>query len=937
MEMTRDHAEPKNCGAFVCEKCGAKISAAARSQYCPACLLESALNLLATDESQPADEAVLAEFGDYELLEEIGRGGQGIVYRARQKSLNRVVALKILGLGERATETHLKRFRREAEAAASLQHPRIIPIYEIGERDGACYFSMKLENGGQLDHFVRRGNLPPRRAAEVIASLARTVSYAHEHGILHRDIKPGNILLDREGEPHLADFGLARLVENESTITRTREVLGTPSYIAPEQAAGNNFELSEATDVYGLGAVLYFLLTGRPPFAGGTTYETIRLVLETEPPNPKSWNPGLDRDLVTICLKCLEKIPAARYASALGLAEDLERWLGHKPIEARRHGILYLSRKWVRRNPATVALISLGAVLLGTLALLIWERPAPLPPVGLAVLPFANLDGNKENVAFADGIQNDILTRLSGIADLKLISRTSVLNYRGAQNAREIGRVFNVSHVLEGSVRREGRRVHLDVQLIDTRTDQPMWGETFDRDLTDVFAVQSEIAQDVADVLQLELSPQEKAVLQSGLSKDLQANDLYAFGAPMVDSAIHDSDVSATNDSDLVGINHGIKLLDKAVKRDPKFFLAYCKLAKAHDVLSFNTDSRSDLAKAQRAIDVVTQLAPNSAETHLARALHLYWGHRDYDGAHAELALAKRNLPNDFRIPQLDGYIDRRQGHWDAAVQEFRHALDLNPQNSAILHNLEVTYNHLRRYEEESAILDRGLAINPHDDGLRMHRAGIELRSRADLEPVARILQELVSENPSALRDTAWSRFELALTQRNLIAAEDALRRAEGSEPLERAQDIAFPHAFYEGWLAEMKGNTKSAGERFLVARAEEEKAAPNKTRPKNLAVLGLIDAFLGRKQEAMAEGRRAMDLMPITRDAWDAPQIMFCYAAICTRCGEHDLALGQLQQLAKIPAGVHYGHLVLDPLWDPLRGDPRFDAIVASLKPQIP
>ena len=245
----------------------------------------------------------------------------------------------MIALGHWATETHLKRFRREAEAAASLEHPCIVPIYEIGERDGACYFSMKFEEGGQLDQLDEGEGVSLRRAAEIIASLARTVQYAHERGILHRDIKPGNILLDVQGEPHLADFGLARLVETESTVTRTLEVLGTPSYIAPEQAAGQTAQLSSATDVYGLGAVFYQLLTGHPPFAGGTTYETIRLVLETEARNPRLWNAKVDRDLATICLKCLEKDPERRYSSAVALAEDLERWLRHEPIQARRTGI----------------------------------------------------------------------------------------------------------------------------------------------------------------------------------------------------------------------------------------------------------------------------------------------------------------------------------------------------------------------------------------------------------------------------------------------------------------------------------------------------------------------------------------------------------------------------------------------------------------------
>src|SRR6266568_1430862 len=263
----------------VCRGCGAEIFADAPEGVCSVCLFRTGLALLDAKNDKPfgpIPARMSKDFGDYELLEEIGHGGQGVVYRARQKSLNRIVALKVIGLAHWATEAHIKRFRLEAEAAASLNHPYIVPIYEVGERDGACYFSMGLVEGGQLDAVAKRETIPIRHAAELIAKLARTVSYAHEHGILHRDIKPGNILLDEKGEPHLTDFGLARLVETESTVTRTMEVLGTPSYMAPEQAVGNNAAVTSVTDVYGLGAVLYQLLTGQPPFAGGATYETIK-------------------------------------------------------------------------------------------------------------------------------------------------------------------------------------------------------------------------------------------------------------------------------------------------------------------------------------------------------------------------------------------------------------------------------------------------------------------------------------------------------------------------------------------------------------------------------------------------------------------------------------------------------------------------------------
>src|SRR5205809_4902116 len=507
----------------LCVKCGAEIFADAPEGICTACLFEAGLDLLVDEPiaefglstegapkagSAKADDPdsdrvpsadrnrksnppnTFADFGDYELLEVIGRGGQGVVYRARQKSLNRTVALKVIGLGHWATEAHLKRFRRDAQADASLDHSGIVPIYEVGERDGSCYFSMKFVEGGQLDDVAKRESMPIRRAVELIAKVARTVHYAHDHSILHRDIKPGNILLDAKSEPTLTDFGLARLVETESTVTRTLEVLGTPSYMAPEQAVGNNAAISSVTDVYGLGAVLYQLLTGQPPFAGGTTYETIKLLLDTEPRQPRLLNPKIDRDLSTICLKCLEKDPKLRYSSALALAEDLERWLKHEPIHARHTGIFARGKKWVRRNPTSALLVASLAALATDAGWIAWKSEFIQHPIttGIAVLPFENLSDEKEHAAFADGVQDDILTKLAKIADLKVISRTSVMEYRGKRNLRLIGNDLRVSHVLEGSVRKAGTHLRLNAQLIDTRTDTHVWAEQYDRDVNDLFA-----------------------------------------------------------------------------------------------------------------------------------------------------------------------------------------------------------------------------------------------------------------------------------------------------------------------------------------------------------------------------------------------------------------------------------------------------------------
>src|SRR5437899_11126625 len=439
---------------------------------------------------------------------------------------------------------------------------------------------MKFVEGGQLDEVSRRTPMSIRHAAELIAKVARTVHYAHEHGILHRDIKPGNILLDDKGEPHLTDFGLARLVETESTMTRTLEVLGTPSYMAPEQAAGNNTQLTSATDVYGLGAVFYQLLTGQPPFAGGTTYETIKLLLDTEPRQPRLLNPKIDRDLSTICLKCLEKHPERRYPSALALAEDLECWLKHEPIQARRTGVLTRARKWVRRKPTSALLAACLVVIAAASGWIVWKSELIRQPVtsGIAVLPFANLSEQREDAtAFVDGVQDDILTKLAKISDLKVISRTSVMDYRGKRNLRQIGNDLRVSHVLEGSVRRIGTRLRMNAQMIDARSDTHVWAEQYNRDLDDLFAIQSEIAQKVAERLNAKVTSSERLAIEEKPTTDLVAFELYSRANDIIGAGL------SWNADTL----RAIDLLNQAVARDPSFFKAYCTLARVHDQVYF--------------------------------------------------------------------------------------------------------------------------------------------------------------------------------------------------------------------------------------------------------------------------------------------------------------------------------------------------------------
>ena len=915
----------------VCAKCGATIFADAPRGFCSVCLFRTGLGTFPdeTEENQHPGPPLQIKFGDYELLEEIGRGGQGVVYRARQKSLNRTVALKIIGLGHWATEAHLKRFRLEAEAAASLDNPYIVPIHEIGEREGSYYFSMKFVEGGPLDQMVARAPISIRRAAELISKLARTVHYAHERGILHRDIKPGNILLDATGKPHLTDFGLARLVETESTVTRTTEVLGTPSYMAPEQASGDIKAIHPATDVYGLGAVFYQLLTGQPPFSGGTTYETTRLVLEAEPRRPKLWNPKVDRDLETICLKCLEKEPHRRYSSALALAEDLERWLRHEPVCARPTGVFMRGYKCVRRNPAMSGLVLSSLILATAVIAILWKNtPPPTPSQGIAVLPFENLGDAKD--VFADGVQDDILTKLAKIGDLKVISRTSVMSYRGARNTQQIGRALNVSHVLEGSVRRNADRVHLNTQLIDTRTDAHVWAEEYDRDLNDIFAIQSEIAQKVAEQLHAKISLAEKQSIERPPTDDLTAFDLYTRARNLF--------LAATNsNSGKEELLEAADLLNQTLTRDPFYFEAYCQLAGIHDLLYIlgHDHNPRRLALAEAAIDTALRLRPDAGEAHLARAANLYSGYLNYDEALTELELARKSLPNDCRLFELAGLIKNRRGKFEEALPELEHAMELDPRNVYRLEQIGQTYWVLRRYPEVETVYARALAIEPNNVQLRMYRATLDYSWKADTRALHEVIDSLRDNNPRAIHEIADSWVSYALADRDPVAAKAALIAAGENMPF-NDHAVHFGHSFVEGWIARLEKDELKARSAFEAARAEQEKivrAQPGYAPP--LCVLGAIDARLGRKQEALIECRRAIELLPVKKDAFNGPLMIQWFAISAAWVGEMDLAIEQLDAAAHIPGTLSYGNLKLLPFFDPFRGDPRFEKIVNSLAPK--
>ncbi len=553
---------------------------------------------------------------------------------------------------------------------------------------------------------------------------------------------------------------------------------------------------------------------------------------------------------------------------------------------------------------------------------------ASIPGKSIAVLPFRNLSDEKENAYFADGVQNEVLTDLATIADLKVISRTSVMQYKSdvARNLREIGQQLGVAHVVEGSVQRSGNRVRVNAQLLDARTDGQLWAQTYDRDLADVFAIQSEIAKSIADQLQAKLSPSEKSAIERPPTSDITAFELYAQAKNVL--AIRNARANLLEAADL---------LNQAVTRDPAFFKAYCQLAHTHDRLYFlgydHTPAR--LALAEAAIQAAFRLRPDAGEAHLARAQNLYRGYLEYDAALAELEVAGQTLPNDAGVFELKGYIQRRQGKQEEAVRSLERAIDLDPRNTFTLQQIALSYHHLRRFAEEKSVLDRALAIEPNDVDTNEARAFVEFHWKADARPLHQMLDSIRATNPAATQSIADGWLICALAERDAGAAKNAAIAA-GANPPFTDEAVNFSRPFVEGVIARMTKDDEKARSAFTVARAEQEKiiqAQPNYGPP--LCVLGLIDAGLGRKEEALREGRRAVELLSVEKDAINGIAMIKYSAMIAAWVGDNDLACEQLAVAIRPPSRLTYGQLKLLPFWDPLRGDPCFKKIVASLAPK--
>src|SRR5438270_3632352 len=907
------------------------------------------------ESSRESFEAILAEdevkdthwrVGNYEILEEIGRGGMGVIYRARQRHSRRIVALKRMVSYHADSRETLERFRREAEAAASLDHPNILPIYEVGQgEDGLPFFSMKYATGGSLQKAGPALRHELRECVRLTAKVAHAVQYAHEHGGLHRDLKPGNILLDGGGEPFVTDFGLAKWLDTSTDLTRTLAIFGTPGYIAPEQAKGPAAKLTRAADVYSLGAILFDLFTGRPPFLGEHALAVIQQASEKPAPKLRSLVPALDRNLETICARCLEREPQARYRSASDLAVDLERWLEGRPIIARRVSPPVRAWRWAKRNPklAAATAAAVGSAMAAAFLFFSHNCLAPqsrldpglsttnlIPEKSVAVLPFENLSRDPDNAYFAEGIQDEILTRLSKIADLKVISRTSTQHYKSAPtNLPDIARQLGVADVLEGSVQKSGDTVRVNVQLIKAANDAHVWADTFDRRLTDILSVESEIAKTIADQLRAKLTGREEQVIAAKPTDNTEAYDAYLRGLAY-------SQKTANTTANTLNAQ---KYLKEAVRLDPKFALAWALLSYV-EAVGYRTEFLQPTValreEARQAAETALTLQPNLGEAVLAKGFYHYACLRDYETAVSYFEEARPLLPNSSRIPELLAYVTRRQGQWDRSESYFNEAERLDPRDVSLLTQHALSYKDRRLFPEALRKLEQILNITPDDVDTIIEKAVIA-QAQGDLPRASAILAplHLQANNPNALETQIYQAIlerrpaPIIARLKEILAKPDPALGSTNGEL-----------RFWLGWAQEVSGDHSAARESWAEARRELESFL--KEQPEDYILLGslaLTDSSLGDKAAAFGLAERAMAAHPMERDAVSGARPLEILARVAAQTGEAARAITALQKLLSTPYSGALGPgspltpalLRLDPMFDPLRNDPRFQKLTSS------
>jgi eukaryotic-like serine/threonine-protein kinase len=881
--------------------------------------------------------------GHYRVESLIGVGGMGKVYLARDERLGRKAAVKLLPDNLTTDEAQLSRFKNEARTASALNHPNILTVYEIGAEGEVQFIATEFIEGTTLRAALGSGKMSAQGALDIAVQVASALAAAHDAGVVHRDIKPENIMLRPDGYAKVLDFGIAKLTEQRrasadhaiqtTALLQTRPglVLGTAHYMSPEQARGQ--KVDARSDIWSLGVVLYEMVAGSPPFSGETPSDCIAAILTAEPTPLSSISPDVPTKLESILRKALRKNSDERYQTINDMLGELRN------LKAKLEAERSLSQTKSARDsnvsevkpPQRGLLITLvvAVVVAVTVACFFFFGAAKSSAneKSIAVLPFENLSEDKSNAYFADGIQDEILTRLSKIADLKVISRTSTQRYKKTlQKPSEIAKQLGVANLLEGSVQKTNNQVRVNVQLIRAATDSHLWAETFDRRLTDIFSVESEVAKAIADQLRAKLTGEEREVIAARPTNNPQAYDAYLRGLAYTLK-------TGNSPANTLGAQ---KYLREAVRLDPKFALAWALLSYV-DALGYLTltlqPTETLRDETGQAAETALALQPNLGEAILAKGYYYYACLKDYDSAVRYFGQARQFLPNSSQIPESLAYVARRRGQWEQSESYFNEAERLDPRNASLLTQHAQSYMIVRRFPEALRKFDQVLDVIPDDVDTLAQQAGIA-QAQGDLMRSGALLASL---NPSA-DDTGA--LEIQVYQ--------AILERRPAEMISRLSEIlANPDPalgynngelrFWLGWAQDVAGDHPVAQESWRQARTELEPFL--KEQPDNYVLIGdlaLVAMGLKDKAVAFALSEQAMQVLPLDKDAVDGPAPIEVFARVAAQLGDPERAIVALQKLLSIPSEGALASRVpltpallrLDPMFDPLRNDQRFQKL---------
>jgi serine/threonine protein kinase/Flp pilus assembly protein TadD len=956
-----------------CQACGTRIPAGL--DFCPVCALVRAgshdsapsegLNPVSNSERSSAEtepSSIVRRLENYEVMLdrdgqpiELGRGAMGITYKGFDVDLRFPVTLKVISEKYVGDESARLRFLREARAAAKVRHTNVASVLHLGRTGSGYFYAMEFVEGETLESLIKRsGRLEVGLALEITSQVAAGLGAVHKHNLVHRDLKPSNIMVSlEEGGGIIAkiiDLGLAKGASefgSASEISTPGAFAGTPAFASPEQFAGLGADIR--SDLYSLGVTLWEMLVGQVPFRGSPS----ELMHEHQHASvPLEQLKGLPQPVVVLLEVMLEKDPTQRFqspgqlqraltktrgtiASGLRLTQDELRSAG-EPVAARSAKAKPKNQpiRWLLGAASCLAIVLITWLFSSGHLGLFSQRVTAAAPTekSIAVLPFDNISPNKEGTYFADGVQDEILNNLAKIAQLKVICRTSVMQYRAdaKRDLRQIAMALGVANVLEGTVRRDGKHVRVSTELVDARDGTTIWADSYDRDLNDIFAIQSEIAQAVASRLSARLSPEERKDIEQKPTDNLEAYDFYLQAKRLLRA-----NYWAFPSSEKEIYPKIISLLEEAIQKDREFALAYCLIGEIHAMLYVDQIDHTPERRAlgEVAVNEALRLRADLPEAHLAKAFDLYACDRDFERARLQLAIAARSLPNDAELLVLWAFIDQRQGRWEQAVSTLERATTLDPRNPELLGGLADAYSALRRYRDAERIIDRAIELEPDQPAFLIPKAMAPFAEKADVKE-ARAACEAFS--PSVKDDpvVAFYRVYLAACARDFAAAKGILSESPNQEIW--YVKALVPRRMVMLFVEFLQGNHPTTQE-FGAAREElYRRVQADPSNPFLMTGLALGDLALGRKQESIREGQRAMEMRPMSEDAVDGPTIATLVAIIYAWTNQPDTAFEQLNIVAKMP-GWHlsYGNLKTDPAWDPLRKDQRFDKLSAELAPR--